>query len=251
MVNMRFSRLILLAFFCTACAGAPNRAPVEERQQPRSEQINVHHVEPGDTLYSIAWRYGLDYRRLAAANKISVPFTIHTGQILRIAEADLPAREIPAVSKKRTKSSEINQSDPPEVRKSRPPEPVYPTQLTWNWPARGKVIQSFSTKGSVNKGIDIKGKLGEPVKSAAPGKVVYSGNGIIGYGNLVIIKHNDKFLSAYAHNHRILVKELEMVAQGQVIAEIGRDGNGDSVLHFEIRRDGKPVNPMQYLPRTQ
>lgn len=245
---MRFSSCILFFSLLIGCSFAPNPAPVEERRQPPPAATEMHVVEPGDTLYSIAWRYGLDYRRLAAANKIAPPYIIRRGQRLRIAESDWQpvvqktnkptSRTAPAPVPKIIVKQEIPRHDP--LPKKGNPE--------WQWPVNGKVVHGFSTTGTVNKGIDIKGKLQEPVKSAATGRVVYSGSGIRGYGNLVIVKHNDEFLSAYAHNHRILVEESTAVKAGQVIAEMGRDASGVAKLHFEIRRNGKPVNPLKYLP---
>ncbi len=245
---MRFSSCILFLSALTGCSFAPNPAPVEERPQTLANTVEFHVVEPGDTLYSIAWRYGLDYRRLAAANQIAPPYIIIRGSRLRIAESDWrpieqktvspPPPEQPAPAPKKSVKREVPIPHP--LPKQGKPE--------WQWPVAGEVLHGFSTTGRVNKGIDIKGKLQEPVKSAAAGRVVYSGSGIRGYGNLVIVKHNDEFLSAYAHNHRILVRESESVKPGQVIAEMGRDASGVAKLHFEIRRNGKPVNPMHYLP---
>jgi lipoprotein NlpD len=119
----------------------------------------------------------------------------------------------------------------------------------WHWPTTGPIIKAFSLNRNVNKGIDLGGKLGEAVSSAGDGTVVYAGNGILGYGNLIIIKHNQEFLSAYAHNSRVLVEEGTNVKVGQVIAEIGSSGTDRNKLHFEVRREGKPVNPLYYLPR--
>jgi len=125
------------------------------------------------------------------------------------------------------------------------------TNIKWNWPAQGDVIAKFSLVSPVNKGIDIAGRLGEPVLAAAAGTVVYAGSGLLGYGNLVIIKHNDRYLSAYAHSDRLLVKENQQVKARQPIAEIGSSGTDKVKVHFEIRRDGKPVDPMRYLPKVK
>jgi lipoprotein NlpD len=121
-------------------------------------------------------------------------------------------------------------------------------KLYWQWPIKGKVLKRFSR--ATSKGIDIAGRFGQKVKTAAIGKVVYSGSGLIGYGNLLIIKHNATYLSAYANNSRLLVKEGEAVIKGQVIAEIGLVGGKQDSLHFEIRKNGKPVNPLHYLPKN-
>jgi lipoprotein NlpD len=122
--------------------------------------------------------------------------------------------------------------------------------LTWQWPATGSLIGRFATgRATSNKGIDIAGEAGDPVRAAAAGSVVYSGSGLLGYGQLVIIKHNDQFLSAYAHNRRLLVKEGDQIKAGEKIAEMGSSGAEKVKLHFEIRRSGKPVNPETYLPK--
>jgi lipoprotein NlpD len=122
------------------------------------------------------------------------------------------------------------------------------SNLRWRWPVAGQVVNAFSLTGKVNKGVDIRGKLGESVFAAADGIVVYAGGGLRGYGKLVIVKHNDKFLSAYGHNRAILVKEGEKVKGGQVVAEIGSSRSNQKMLHFEIRRNGKPEDPLLYLP---
>jgi len=121
--------------------------------------------------------------------------------------------------------------------------------VRWHWPHGGTVIAGYSTSGKVNKGIDIAGKPGDAVKAAANGNVVYAGSGLLGYGNLIIVNHNEHYLSAYAHNRKILVQEGEDVKAGQVIAELGSTGTDKPMLHFEIRKNGNPVDPSRYLPR--
>ncbi|MEC8428765.1 MAG: peptidoglycan DD-metalloendopeptidase family protein, partial [Pseudomonadota bacterium] len=121
--------------------------------------------------------------------------------------------------------------------------------VKWRWPAKGKVIATFSSRNPLNKGVDIAGKLGESVVAAGSGVVVYAGSGVRGYGKLMIIKHSETFLSAYAHNRKLLVKEGQSVKAGQKIAEMGSSGTDRNKLHFEIRKEGKPVNPMGYLPK--
>jgi len=121
-------------------------------------------------------------------------------------------------------------------------------EVNWNWPFKGNIIGRFSASGVENKGLDMAGNKGDPVLAAAPGEVVYSGSGLLRYGDLIIIKHNDHFLSAYAHNSVLNVKEGDKVSLGQKIAELGSSGIDHNMLHFEIRLDGKPVDPLQYLP---
>lgn len=199
----------------------------------------THTVTRHETLYSIAWRYGLDYRYLAKRNRISSPYPIHVGQTIFLTNRKLPStiqsRE-PAISALRTP---VMQKKPTHIEK----EPTASVS-NWQWPAKGSVIGTFS---SLNKGINIGGQLGEPVVSTAAGKVVYSGDGLTGYGNLIIIKHNSTFLTAYAHNSVVFVSEGQWVKKGQKIAEMGKTGTNRIMLHFEIRRNGKPVNPLQYL----
>jgi lipoprotein NlpD len=143
---------------------------------------------------------------------------------------------------------------PPPVKQASKPEPGAAQKKSaydgkWVWPTRGRVVRGFQQKGTGKKGIDIGGHQGQPVKAAASGKVVYVGSGLVGYGRLIIVKHNEKLLSAYGHNSKLLVAEGDHVAAGQMIAKMGNSGTDRTALYFEIRKDGKPVNPMQYLPR--
>ena len=194
-------------------------------------------MRPGDTLYSIAWEAGLDYRRVAQWNAIAEPYVIRPGQRIELkpprepVRAAAPSAAVPAPSAKDTAGDEAG--GPLE---------------RWLWPAQGKLSKRFSTKKG-NKGIDIAGQLGSAVRAAAAGKVVYAGSGLRGYGQLIIVKHNDIYLSAYAHNRKILVREGARVGAGEPIAEMGDGGGGQGTLHFEIRRRGSPVDPLRYLPR--
>jgi lipoprotein NlpD len=246
-----------------ACAGQSAKAPVEDRDVTRSSGVAISSNTPrrytvvsGDTLYSIAWRYGFDYRELAAANNIPRPYRIFVGQALKLMTA--PAAPAPSYSNSTRKSSSaasVTKSTPKTPPKTTVsgPAPVASNNrsgsgssaIAWRWPTRGKVIRGFS--GTVHKGIDIDGQSGDAVVSVAAGKVVYSGSGIVGYGKLLIIKHNDIYLSAYGHNRRLLVKEGERVSAGQKIAEKGSSATNAVKLHFEIRREGKPVDPKKLL----
>jgi lipoprotein NlpD len=261
--------LILLYLSLLACTSSHLRAPVETREGETTVEParpSTHAVTGGDTLYGIAWRYGMDYRTLASVNNIPVPYTIYPGQLLSLdrksAAAISSAIENPTTGPIPTSTLKPTPKPTPKpipVIVSKPPsspvtnEPPVSTQVSlgpvavWRWPTKGKVVRKFS--GTVHKGIDIGGKAGDPVKAVAPGMIVYSGSGIVGYGNLLIVKHNELYLSAYGHNRRLLVKEGEGVEAGQQIAEKGSSATNTIKLHFEIRRGGKPVDPKKLLPR--
>jgi len=237
--------LCVLSLF--ACSGTPP-APVDSRSPPPSSKIKTHVVGKGETLFSIAWAYGLDYKALARANGIDQSYTIHPGQVLKLSEmATSTTSKIIAPAKVAVQQKTVTPAKLPAVKPVI--KKISDSKVIWSWPALGKVMQGFSESGTVNKGIDIAGKLGEAVVASASGKVVYAGSGLLGYGQLIIIKHSDEFLSAYAHNRVLLVKEGDVVKAGQKIAEIGASGADKVKLHFEIRRDGKPVDPEEFLPR--
>lgn len=228
----------------------------------RPYNVSTHKVRKGETLYSIAWRYDLDYKDVARWNNIRPPYSIFVGQEIWLSSR-YPARNAYG-------SQGAGSSRPPATPKKIPPKKTYKPKVTpqkqrqtdnsdsrgyprgklsWQWPAKGEIIRTYSTTNQGKKGIDIAGKRGQPVVAAAEGKVVYGGVGLKGYGKLVIIKHNDNFFSAYAHNNKILVKEGTWVKRGQKIAEIGNTDADRTMLHFEIRRNGNPVNPLGYLPK--
>ncbi len=214
-----------------------------------------YRVRAGDTLYSIAWRNDKDFRELALWNDIRKPYTIYKGQWLRLKpprQARKPkssSRDAkPASPPKRVKAQESKKTEPKVAApKKRPQRKAGP--LAWDWPYQGKVKATFKAGDRLRKGIKISGKPGAPVVAAESGKVVYSGSGLIGYGRLIIVKHNDKYLSAYGHNRKLLAKQGQQVTKGQQIAELGMSNDGTPLLHFEIRRNGKPVNPLKMLPR--
>lgn len=235
--------LSAIALLC-ACASP---LPLPDHDDATSPAKSSRKIEPqpeyvvvkGDTLVAIAFRHGMDYRQLAALNGIREPYTIYPGQRLRLTR-DTPARAA-GRSTSDTKASPARTPDPQTA-------PVAST-LPWRWPLVGKVLRGYDSAGGTNKGIDIAAPEGTPVLAAAGGTVVYAGNGLRAYGNLLIIKHNDEFLSAYGYNRRLLVAEAEEVKVGQPIAETGGDGQTTGLLHFEIRRQGKPIDPLLYLPR--
>ncbi|HLR17607.1 MAG TPA: peptidoglycan DD-metalloendopeptidase family protein [Alcanivoracaceae bacterium] len=217
-----------------------------------------HTVREGETLYSIAWRYGWDYRQLARANNIGLPYTIYPGQKIRF---DGKAAAAPVVATrpapKRTPQQPSRPAATPTPKASAPTKtspPVAPAKpsitsdVAWHWPVPGQVVQRFSTSKD-RRGLLLAGKQGDPVYAAAAGTVVYRGSGLTGYGNLLIIKHNDRWLSAYGHNDTLLVKEGQQVKARERIATMGATGTSSVGLHFEVRRDGQAVNPEQVLPR--
>ena len=199
-------------------------------------------VKRSDTLYSIAWRYGLDYKELARWNQIDVNEPIHPGQQLRLVKPR-QATTTATAPKPQTKPAKAK----PKSKAVVADNTRYRDPKKWLWPTKGKLLNTFLASDLDRRGIDIAGKLGQPVIAVADGKVVYSGNGLAGYGNLIIIKHSDTYLSAYAYCQERLVREGTAVKAGKVVAKMGR-WDGTAKLYFEIRRNGKPVDPMKYLP---
>jgi len=193
-------------------------------------------VRQGDTLYSIAFDYRLDQRDLAAWNRLGDRSVIYPGQKLKLTG--------PVSTGQPVKSS----GSTAPVRSSTPPAPVK-SVATWKWPTDGKIIAAYGASSKTKSGVQIGGRDGQPVRAAASGTVVYSGSGLAGYGPLLIVKHNENYLSAYGHNASLLVAEGERVNIGQQIAKMGMGPGQRAMLHFEIRRDGQPVDPVRYLPR--
>lgn len=217
--RMKKKWIIIFALALSACDGEHHFAPV----------VDVAHIEPlpysnrhivthGESLYEIAWRYGLDYRSLARQNGLEAPYVLFTGQKLILKGTPLKASDAQFVLKEETTNNK-----------------------SWLWPVAGRIVNTFSDE---NKGVNIAKGLGAPILASESGTVVYAGNGLRGYGNLIIIKHNNVFLSAYAHNRLLFVKEGDFVKRGQKIAEMGNSGTNRVMLHFEIRKAGKPINPL-------
>lgn len=250
--RQRFSPILWsLCFFISACSSQTQYAPVLDGwKQPISKQ-GYHRVSPGETLYSIAWQYGLDYRDLVTINHLVSPYVLHSGEALALSAPSTPENGS-ALTRKRLKTQKINLPSKRYIPIKANPHSAFhsPVAGSWQWPARGTLVKDYQTGAMGNKGLDIGGVLGAPIKAAAPGTIVYSGNGIRGYGNLLIIKHDEHYLSAYGHNQHILVHEGQGVKQGETIATMGRNEKGLPLLHFEIRRMGKPVNPHDYLSRA-
>ena len=257
------SSLVLLS----GCGGHAGLAPVSKHARSNTPQKNIafHKVRRGETLYSIAFQHNKDFRELARLNGIRSPYTIYVGQKISL-KASKKHRVTPSKSTKKTpvrqKSSistvnkpsnklKKNNKSTKKTNKDSANQGYVKGRIRWQWPASGMIINKFSKKSATKKGVDIAGRLGQSVKATADGKIVYSGSGLRGYGRLIIVQHNERFLSAYAHNRKLLVKEGQQVKQGQRIAEMGRSGTDRVKLHFEIRSNGNPVDPLRYLPKRR
>jgi len=248
------SLVVLVALVVAGCSSYSNNhpAPISSRAQPPSERIMVHQVERGETLYSIAWRYDLDFRKLARANGIKAPFVISRGQLLSLDTSKVSEQSARSVNRvaSQSKTSSLESSlnsgqgktTTSSAKQVATPKVVFSDNWKWQWPVKGKVVESYNPK-ELRKGIRIKAGGRSAVRSSGPGIVVYAGEGLRGYGKLVIIKHSEILLSAYAHNEQIMVKEGQTVKQMEVISRLGANGT----LYFEIRKDGYPVNPVSYL----
>jgi lipoprotein NlpD len=205
----------------SAPASPVSSAPTPSVSAPAPGQAHV--VARGETLYSIAWQYSLDYRSLALANNLAAPYTIYPDQRLSLNTGGVSNNAVQSV---------------PVVE-----------DIAWQWPVEGRVLRTFSgSAATTSRGIDIGGRRGDPVYAAADGDVVYSGRGIQGQGDLIIIRHSARHLSAYSHNSSMLVSDGARIRAGDKIAEVGTDSRGTELLHFEVRVDGAPVDPSRYLP---
>ncbi|MES9832868.1 MAG: peptidoglycan DD-metalloendopeptidase family protein [Candidatus Thiodiazotropha sp. DIVDIV] len=239
----------------------------------RKSSLTYYLVQPGDTLYSISWRHYLEHQQLASWNGIKAPkYSIYPGQRLRLKppETRRPRQQKQAVTKPVVKV--VRKSDKPVApSKRKSPEKSQKKitktkatpaksnsvsqrkkniKLAWSWPTKGRVVQTFSNSDQNRKGVRISGRQGQSIKASEAGRVVYAGGGLVGYGNLVIIKHDQNYLSAYGYNRKLLVKEGDNIAKGDIVAHMGSpNSGGQPVLHFEIRKQGKPINPLPLLPR--
>jgi len=256
------------------CSSRQTPAPVVDvkAQVPLSKRVknsinkSEYIVKKGETLYSISWRAGLDVRSIAKLNNISSPYKIYPGQKIFLAKnSTQPSKNKPSSENLHETKQKVVKKPIASNKKQEYGGIVRGQKITkkpsnntgsfsqkirkWKWPAKGKLIAKFSNKKQGNKGIDIAGNRNDSVKAAADGRVVYAGDVLRGYGQLIIVKHNDDYLSAYAHNDRILVKEQQAVKAGEVIAKMGDTDAERVMLHFEVRFRGKSVNPLKYLPR--
>ncbi len=256
----------LMVVVLAACSSSPRQpAPVEDRTGGNRPAAAADHkplpgaenagkpgyytVQKGDTLTRIGLDHGQAWRDLARWNNLSNPDVIEVGQVLRVAPPGAAVEANGVVVRPVTSSgaSTPQVADAAKAGASAPPASATAAaaDFSFGWPANGQVVAGFDE--AKNKGIDIAGKAGDPVVAAADGQVVYAGAGLRGYGNLIIVKHNNTYLTAYAHNQKLLVKEDQKVKRGDKIAEMGNSDADRVKLHFEVRRQGKPVDPSKYL----
>ncbi len=262
---INFVFYVLFILLVASCSSRKTPAPVVEVQGaiPLSKKIKnsikatQYIVKKGETLYSIAWRSGIDVRDIAKLNNIHSPYHIYPGQKL-----DLVNQLVTSVKKPLQKSKgnidNVKVVKKPIAQKKnqayggfvdKKSNDVNQKVRKWKWPTEGKVITYFSSTQQISKGINIAGRRGQPVLSTADGIVVYAGDALTGYGKLIIVKHNEDYLSAYAHNDLILVKEQQTVKAGDKIAKMGSTDADKVMLHFEVRFRGKSVDPMKYLSK--
>lgn len=244
------------------CASKGTRAPVVDMTngQPSSVQPGGSYVvKPGDTLYKIARANNVDIESVKRWNNLSDPNQISVGQVLKMSGGASTGAQPAPIASAKPQPRPLDQPDsstatnpPPDATPAPAPVEVKPAPraadasvINWAWPASGPIVQTFNAS---SKGIDISGALGDPITAAADGLVKYSGNGVRGLGNLIIVEHQNGFITAYAHNRSLLVKTGQNVKRGAKIAELGQSDTTSPRLHFEIRRQGTPVDPMQYLP---
>lgn len=274
---MRYTLALSILLLLTLSACNKTWVPVEDSGTARGAyQVapdGRYEVKRGDSLHAIAFNYGLDWRDIAKWNGISSPYVIHPGQQLRLtasqpraAVTTSGARPRPSVSEKSVdqpvakstsqpvttnpSSQPVKQTAPPAQNTASSSKPVSTADPSkWLWPVSGRILSNFKAGDPARNGIEIAGKEGQAISATAAGEVVYSGAGLIGYGELIIIKHSDRMLSAYAHNRKRLVAEGQAVSAGEKIAEMGRDDRNRAMLHFEIRRDGTPQDPLKFLPK--
>lgn len=239
-----------LAMLAACASSTVTRVPAAGGSTPKYGATTV--VQRGDNLYRIATGNGISTLDLAAWNNIPPPYTIYPGQRLKL-YPDAGAGRMPPRGTASSRGTQPPASTPAPA--SRPAPPAAPAgkavanNIQWRWPVDGNLLSSYKDGDPTRQGIDIAATGGAPVRATADGTVVYSGSGLVGYGELIILKHSDQWLSAYGHNRNRMVNEGELVKAGQQIAEVGRSGASRDMLHFEIRHNGKPVDPLLYLPR--
>jgi len=231
-MTLRLFTALFLLLFIAACGSYSSW----------SDNPQSHIVRKGETLFSIAWRYGKNTEDLARWNRLGDGSLIYPGQVLKLTGSSSSSRP----------TSRSTSSSPTTSRRESKPLPSIPAQPSpkWAWPTKGRININFGAKPGTGTGVLIDGKAGQAIYAAASGNVVYAGSGLIGYGQLIILKHNDTYLSAYGYNASLLVREGDQIKKGQKIATMGEGPERKPRLHFEIRRNGEPVDPRRYLPAS-
>lgn len=241
----RKTLVFLIVLFSTLIQGCtPYNAPIIDLEQPPSQLIKTHLVEEGETLYSIAWRYDFNVRELARINRLSEPYRVRKGQVISL-DKNIKSASMPVIEKVKKAVSKVtdkSRSTAKTTTINQSLNKLGQNKLRWQRPIKGKIIEAYNPR-DLRKGVEIQAVSGASVRPAARGVVVYAGDGLRDYGKLVIIKHTDYLLSAYGHNQKLLVKEGQVVDGSKIISKLGSNGR----LYFEIRKDGKPINPMTYI----
>lgn len=241
----RKTLVFLIVLFSTLIQGCtPYNAPIIDLEQPPSQLIKTHLVEEGETLYSIAWRYDFNVRELARINRLSEPYRVRKGQVISL-DKNIKSASMPVIEKVKKAVSKVtdkSRSTAKTTTINQSLNKLGQNKLRWQRPIKGKIIEAYNPR-DLRKGVEIQAVSGASVRPAARGVVVYAGDGLRDYGKLVIIKHTDYLLSAYGHNQKLLVKEGQVVDGSKIISKLGSSGR----LYFEIRKDGKPINPMTYI----
>ena len=252
MNTMRKRILVFVGVLLLAGCGGGGNVPVINKSPDRVIP-DAYQVKQGDSIYEISWAFGVDYLDIAEWNELQEPYRLNAGQVLYLQEPTVrttPLVDSSAAPEPTVVASQLpDNPTPPASQPKLSSAPVVSFSTNpgkWNWPAEGRLAGKFDpSKG--NNGIQIAGQAGSSVKATATGEVVYVGEGLRGYGKLIILKHSEEFLSAYAHNDQIQVDEGQVVSSGQQIATMGSSESDSPMLHFEIRKDGEPVDPMKYL----
>ncbi|MGG4603561.1 peptidoglycan DD-metalloendopeptidase family protein [Paenalcaligenes sp. Me131] len=252
--------VVLLSVVLAGCASRMDKAPIVDGSaggptgttQTAQNAGGTYQVRAGDTLYKIAQAHGMSVSNLSRINNITDPSQLRVGQVLQLGEGATQVAVTTPVTPPPTKAPAQPEQVPPTSGTTTTPAATGTVQrasdanlIAWAWPANGPVIQAFTT---ATKGIDLSGAIGDPIRAAADGKVMYAGNGVRGLGNLILLGHSNGFITAYAHNDKLSVKTGDEVKKGQTIASLGESDTTSPRLHFEIRRRGTPVNPLAYLP---
>jgi lipoprotein NlpD len=239
----------MLAVFLAGC-GARGFAPVDDRVYGPTPP-GFYRVRSGDTLSEIAERKRIKMRQLAAWNDLGPPYPVYAGELLRIKRPKGGGKPRKVVARPTTGGSRPGKTASATTG-TKPGSAARASGVAWAWPITGPVVQSYRANDRTRQGVRISAPEGSPVASAADGTVVYSGSsGLAGYGNLIIVKHSPRYLSAYGFNRSVTAREGAKVKRGQQLAEVGRSADGQPMLHFEIRRDGATVDPLLFLPATR